>query len=195
MEKTKNGKSIIIIIIIIIVSGRKGTEWKWENVILLHGKETKMERARKTIDYVARARIWAAAGCYLLWIRWFSWVYVRLFLRSLLRSATNRFFQRGSLWFRFFLRKWSFLGIVRNFYFINILRVVLLMICITMAAKRSVRLLIFACQTENVRILSICTWNFTSKIWANRCFRIRIQLWIGTASFASLAGLCFSELP
>ena len=79
------------------------------------------------------------------------------FLRSLLRSATNRFFQRDALWFRFFLRKWSFLGIVRNFYLINILRVVLLMICITMAAKRSVRLLIFACQTENVRILSICT--------------------------------------
>ena len=28
----------------------------------------------------------------------------------------------------FFLRKWSFLGFVRNFYFINILRVVLLLI-------------------------------------------------------------------
>ena len=44
-----------------------------------------------------------------------------------------------------FLRKWSFLGIVRNFYLINILRVDLLMICITMAAKRGVRLPIFAC--------------------------------------------------
>ena len=44
-----------------------------------------------------------------------------------------------------FFKKWSFLGIVRNFYFINILRVVLLMICITMAAKRGVRLPIIAC--------------------------------------------------
>ena len=45
----------------------------------------------------------------------------------------------------FFLSKLSFLGIVRNFYLINILRVVLLMIRSTMAAKRGVRLPIFAC--------------------------------------------------
>ena len=47
----------------------------------------------------------------------------------------------------FFLpsRKWSFLGFVRDFYLINILRVVLLMIYITMAAERGVRLPCFAC--------------------------------------------------
>ena len=41
-----------------------------------------------------------------------SMVFLKLcssFLRSFLRSATNRFFKQGSFWFRFFLRKWSFL--------------------------------------------------------------------------------------
>ena len=45
----------------------------------------------------------------------------------------------------FLLGSGPILGIVRNFYFINILRVVLLMICNTMAAARGVRLPIFAC--------------------------------------------------
>ena len=69
----------------------------------------------------------------------------KFLLRSFFRSATDRFFPRGSLWFRFFLRKWSFLGFVRDFYLIYILRVVLLMICSTMAAERGVRLPCFAC--------------------------------------------------
>ena len=44
------------------------------------GKRRILEREGKTIDYVARARSWAVTGCQILCIRWFSWIYARLFL-------------------------------------------------------------------------------------------------------------------
>ncbi len=161
-----------------------------------HDVEKGRRMKKMKTSTMLRARSWAATGCQLLWIRWFSFIYVRLFLlRSFVRSATNRFFQRVSVWFRFFLRKWSFLGIVRNLYLINILRVVILMIRSSMAAPRGGRLPIFVCKTKDFRILSICTWNLSSKIWAYLCFRMRIQFWISGASFTNLVGLCYSELP
>ena len=54
---------------------------------------------------------------------------------------------------------WSFLGIVQKFYPIHILRIVLLMICSTMAAPRCVMLPTFACFPRYFRILSICIGN------------------------------------
>ena len=90
----------------------------------------RLRRARETEQQLA-ANLYGFAG-----FPEFMFVFL---LRSLLRSATNRFFQRGSFWFRFFLRKWSFLGFVRDFCLIK------LMIYSTMAAERGVRLPCFAC--------------------------------------------------
>ena len=56
--------------------------------------------------------------------------------------------------------------IIRNFYLINVLRVATLMMSSTMAVPRGVRLRIFACNTKHFRILSICTGNLASNMWA-----------------------------
>ena len=134
-------------------------------------------KKKKNIEYVARARSWAEAGCQLLWICWFSFIYVRLlFFGPLSEARLTGFFSEVLFGSAFFLRKLSFLGIVRNLYLINILRVLLLMIRNTMAAPRGIKPSNL-CML-NKRFSDSLHLHLTSLLedLGVSCFRIRIQL-------------------